>query len=134
MGRHSLPDEHATEGTRGRPAVARRRTVALATLLVLVVAGGAAIAASSGLLSFGDSCRDSAVRLDLVASPDVAPAVRSVAERARADKVTSDGSCIKLRERGRELAPRPLSPGPPLTPYHRRQRCPHCPRTNVSPK
>lgn len=102
MGRHSLPDEHATEGTRGRPAVARRRTVALATLLVLVVAGGAAIAASSGLLSFGDSCRDSAVRLDLVASPDVAPAVRSVAERARADKVTSDGSCIDVRVTARE--------------------------------
>lgn len=102
MGRHSLPDEYATEGTRGRPAADRRRTVVVATLLVLVVAGGAAVAASSGLLSFGDSCRDSAVRLDLVASPDVAPAVRSVAERARADKVTSDGSCIDVRVTARE--------------------------------
>ncbi|GAA0581963.1 substrate-binding domain-containing protein [Streptomyces crystallinus] len=103
MGRHSLPDEHATEGTRGGPAAAgRRRTVVVATLLVLVVAGGAAVAASSGLLSFGDACRDSAVRLDLVASPDLAPAVRSVAERARADKVTSDGSCIDVRVTARE--------------------------------
>ncbi|PKV84507.1 substrate-binding domain-containing protein [Streptomyces sp. TLI_146] len=102
MGRHSLPDAYASEGTRGRPAAGRRRTVVVATLLVLVVAGGAAVAAGSGLLSFGDSCRDSAVRLDLVASPDVAPAVRSVAERARADKVTSDGSCIDVRVTARE--------------------------------
>ncbi|MFK8907834.1 substrate-binding and VWA domain-containing protein [Streptomyces sp. YS-3] len=102
MGRHSLPDAHAAEGTRGRPPAARRRTVAVATLLVLVVAGGAAVAASSGLLSSGDSCRDSAVRLELVASPDIAPAVRSVAERARADKVTSDGSCIDVRVTARE--------------------------------
>ncbi|MEU1071704.1 MULTISPECIES: substrate-binding domain-containing protein [unclassified Streptomyces] len=102
MGRHSLPDPHAPEGTRGRPAAPRRRTVTVATLLVLAVAGGAAVAASSGLLSFGDSCRDSAVRLDLVASPDVAPAVRSVAERARTEKVTSDGSCIDVRVTARE--------------------------------
>ncbi|MEV6549414.1 VWA domain-containing protein [Streptomyces sp. NPDC051597] len=102
MGRHSLPDPHAPEGTRGRPAAPRRRTVTVATLLVLAVAGGAAVAASSGLLSFGDACRDSAVRLDLVASPDVAPAVRSVAERARAEKVTSDGSCIDVRVTARE--------------------------------
>ncbi|MFD9565180.1 substrate-binding domain-containing protein [Streptomyces sp. NPDC059994] len=102
MGRHSLPDEYANEGTRGRPATGRRRTVVVATLLVLVVAGGAAVAAGSGLLSFGDSCRDSAVRLDLVASPDVAPAVRSVAERARAGRVTSDGSCIDVRVTARE--------------------------------
>ncbi|MFD9790178.1 substrate-binding domain-containing protein [Streptomyces sp. NPDC059070] len=102
MGRHSLPDDGTARGTRSRPAAARRRTVVVATLLVLAVAGGAAVAASGGLLSFGDSCQDSAVRLDLVASPDLAPAVRSVAERARRDKVTSDGSCIDVRVTARE--------------------------------
>ncbi|MGP9022070.1 substrate-binding and VWA domain-containing protein [Streptomyces sp. BR1] len=102
MGRHSLPDDHSAAGTRARPAVGRRRTVVVATLLVLAVAGGAAVAVDSGLLSFGDSCRDSAVRLDLVASPDIAPAVRSIADHAREDKVTSDGSCIDVRVTARE--------------------------------
>lgn len=102
MGRHSLPDDHTAAGTRARPAVGRRGTVVVATLLVLAVAGGAAVAVDSGLLSFGDSCRDSAVRLDLVASPDIAPAVRSIAGHAREARVTSDGSCIDVRVTARE--------------------------------
>ncbi|MFD7014082.1 substrate-binding domain-containing protein [Streptomyces sp. NPDC059928] len=96
MGRHSLPDDGATAGTGEGRSSARRRTIALATALVLAVAGGTAVAVQRGLLSF-NRCAASAVRLNLVASPDVAPAVKAVADRARKEKITSDGSCMDVR-------------------------------------
>ncbi|MEU8451847.1 substrate-binding and VWA domain-containing protein [Streptomyces globisporus] len=101
MGRHSLPDSHAAEGRRGHPST-RRRTVAIATLLVLAVATGTAVAAKGGLLSFSESCEDSAVRLSVVASPDIAPAVRSIAEQARADEVKADGHCLVVEVLARD--------------------------------
>ncbi|MFB6669354.1 substrate-binding and VWA domain-containing protein [Streptomyces parvus] len=103
MGRHSLPDSHAAEGRRGHPSTRRRRrTVAIATLLVLAVATGTAVAAKGGLLSFSESCEDSAVRLSVVASPDIAPAVRSLAEQARADEVKADGRCLAVEVLARD--------------------------------
>ncbi|MFI1226305.1 MULTISPECIES: substrate-binding and VWA domain-containing protein [unclassified Streptomyces] len=103
MGRHSLPDGYAAEGPRDHPGPRRRsRTVAIATLLVLAVATGTAVAAKGGLLSFSESCEDSAVRLSLVASPDIAPAVRSIAERARADEARADGRCLVVEVRARD--------------------------------
>jgi hypothetical protein len=95
MGRHSLPDEYGAGGSDPRPR-ARRRTVALATVLVLTVAGGTAVAVRSGLLSFGSSCRKDAVRLKLAASPDMAPALRTAADRARDENITSDGQCLNI--------------------------------------
>lgn len=100
MERHSLPDDEATDSTRGRRP--RRRTVLIATALVLSVAAGTSVAAQSGLLSFGDGCAGSAVRIDLAASPDIAPAVRAVADSARRNDVTSDGRCIDVRVDARE--------------------------------
>ncbi|MCX5383691.1 substrate-binding and VWA domain-containing protein [Streptomyces sp. NBC_00083] len=102
MGRHSLPDDAATPSSGAARVAARRRTVALATALVMAVAGGTAIAVQRGLLSFRRSCAASAVRLDLVASPDIAPAVRAVADRARTEKITSDGSCMDVRVSARD--------------------------------
>ncbi|WP_239086516.1 substrate-binding and VWA domain-containing protein [Streptomyces parvus] len=103
MGRHSLPDSHAAEGRRGHPSIRRRRrTVAIATLLVLAVATGTAVAAKGGLLSFSEPCEDSAVRLSVVASPDIAPAVRSIAEQARADEVKADGRCLAVEVLARD--------------------------------
>ncbi|WP_239008638.1 substrate-binding and VWA domain-containing protein [Streptomyces sp. Tue 6075] len=103
MGRHSLPDRQAAEGRRGHPSTPRRRrTVAIATLLVLAVATGTAVAAKGGLLSFSESCEDSAVHLSVVASPDIAPAVRSVAEQARADEVKADGRCLVVEVLARD--------------------------------
>ncbi|MFF3032597.1 substrate-binding and VWA domain-containing protein [Streptomyces rubiginosohelvolus] len=103
MGRHSLPDSHAAEGRRGRPSTRRRRrTVAVAGLLVLVVATGTAVAAKGGLLSFSESCEDSAVHLSMVASPDIAPAVRSIAEQARVDEVKADGHCLVVEVLARD--------------------------------
>ncbi|MET4924999.1 substrate-binding domain-containing protein [Streptomyces sp. PSRA5] len=101
MERHSLPDDEATDSTRGRRP--RRRNVLIATALVLSLAAGTGIAARSGLLSFTDGCTGSAaVRIDLAASPDIAPAVRAVADSARRDGVTSDGRCVDVRVEARE--------------------------------
>ncbi|MFF8847853.1 substrate-binding and VWA domain-containing protein [Streptomyces sp. NPDC015127] len=101
MGRHSLPDADATEGGRSRPRV-RRRTTAIATSLVLGVAAGAGAAVESGLLSFAGSCEDSAVRIDVAVSPDLAPAVRETAERAREQGIRSDGQCMDVQVVSRE--------------------------------
>ncbi|MFC9175840.1 MULTISPECIES: VWA domain-containing protein [Streptomyces] len=96
MGRHSLPDAYAPR-ERGEASARRgRRTVVIATLLVLAVATGTGVAVKGGLLSFSESCEDSAVHLSLAASPDIAPAVRSIAEQARADEVRSDGHCLDV--------------------------------------
>ncbi|WP_026178909.1 substrate-binding and VWA domain-containing protein [Streptomyces hokutonensis] len=95
MGRHSLPDPQRAGGSDPRPR-ARRRKVALATVLVLTVAGGTAAAVQSGLLSFGSSCRKDAVRLKLAASPDMAPALRAAAGKARDENITSDGQCLNI--------------------------------------
>ncbi len=83
MGRHSLPDAYAPEERGEASPRRRRRTIAVATQLVLAVATGAGVAVKGGLLSFSESCEDSAVRLTLAASPDIAPAVREIAERTR---------------------------------------------------
>ncbi|MET8689400.1 substrate-binding and VWA domain-containing protein [Streptomyces sp. NPDC004732] len=101
MGRHSLPDEHGTAAP-GPRAQARGRTVAIATALVLVVAGGTAAAVSAGLLSFGGSCGDDAVSLDVVAAPAVSPALREAADEAREQEITSDGHCIDVRVTARD--------------------------------
>ncbi|MFJ3673212.1 substrate-binding and VWA domain-containing protein [Streptomyces sp. NPDC090106] len=95
MGRHSLPDQYGAGGSDPRPR-ARRRSVAVATVLVLTVAGGAAAAVQSGLLSFGSSCREDAVKLRFAASPDMAPALSAAADRARDDALTSDGRCVDV--------------------------------------
>ncbi|WEH42933.1 substrate-binding and VWA domain-containing protein [Streptomyces sp. NBC_01218] len=96
MGRHSLPDRSPA----GRPGEAsapnRRRTVVLATALVVVVTAGTAAVARTGLLSFSEPCGSDAVRLTVAASPDIAPAVRAVADRARADEVRTDGRCMDV--------------------------------------
>ncbi|WP_043218574.1 substrate-binding and VWA domain-containing protein [Streptomyces sp. 351MFTsu5.1] len=102
MGRHSLPDQYGAGGSDPRPRSGRRRTVAVATVLVLAAAGGTAVAVRGGLLSFGSSCRDEAVRLDVAASPDVAPALRAAAERAHDENLTSDGRCVAISVTARE--------------------------------
>ncbi|WP_329599181.1 substrate-binding and VWA domain-containing protein [Streptomyces pseudovenezuelae] len=101
MGRHSLPDQYGAGGSDPRPRT-RRRTVAVATVLVLTVAGGTAVAVQGGLLSFGSSCRDEAVRIEVAASPDVAPALRAAAGRARDENLTSDGRCLDISVTARE--------------------------------
>ncbi|MFG2652002.1 substrate-binding domain-containing protein [Streptomyces sp. NPDC048436] len=100
MGRHSLPDEYGKAAPDPGPR-RRGRTVAIATALVLTVAAGTALAARSDLLSFGGSCHDT-VKLDVVAAPDITPALRAAADDAREKDVTSDGSCIDVRVTARD--------------------------------
>ncbi|MFC7260922.1 substrate-binding and VWA domain-containing protein [Streptomyces lutosisoli] len=101
MGRHSLPDEYGAGAADPRPR-ARRRNVAIATVLVLTVAAGTAAAVRGGLLSFGASCQDDAVHLEVAASPDVAPALRATADHARKHNITSDGRCLDVSVTARE--------------------------------
>ncbi|MFI8106762.1 substrate-binding domain-containing protein [Streptomyces sp. NPDC086023] len=101
MGRHSLPDSRGTAEERP-PRRAGRRSVVIGTALALA-AGTCAVAAAQGLLpSFGDACADRSVKLRVVASPDIAPAVRETAERARRQRITSDGQCLALSVTARE--------------------------------
>ncbi|MFE9437299.1 substrate-binding and VWA domain-containing protein [Streptomyces sp. NPDC006640] len=101
MGRHSLPDERRA-GTADPRIRARRRTVAVATVLVLTVAGGTAVAVRGGLFSFGGSCEDDAVHLTVAASPDITPALTATAAYAREKNITSDGRCLDVRVTARE--------------------------------
>ncbi|MFF2848211.1 substrate-binding and VWA domain-containing protein [Streptomyces sp. NPDC058001] len=100
MGRHSLPDGSETGVIEPRPG-ARRRTVAIATVLVVIVAAGAATAVRTGLLS-SDSCRSRAVPLTVAASPDIAPALRAAAGLARDKEITSDGHCLDVQVTARD--------------------------------
>lgn len=63
---------------------------------------GTAAAVQGGLLSFGSSCRDEAVEIKVAASPDLAPALRTAAERARDENLTSDGRCVDITVTARE--------------------------------
>ncbi|MGW0737548.1 substrate-binding and VWA domain-containing protein [Streptomyces sp. NPDC002851] len=103
MGRHNSPGNSATDRAAARPrARARRRTVAIATVLVLGVATGAGVAVRNGLLPFGSSCDADAVRLGVVASPAMAPALREAAQYARDKDVTADGRCLDVRVKAEE--------------------------------
>ncbi|GGU62462.1 hypothetical protein GCM10010211_29390 [Streptomyces albospinus] len=116
MGHHSLPDDSAPPRTGARPRT-RRRTVAIATAVVLAVAAGSVVALRSGLLPFGATCGGSSVQLNVVASPDIAPALDTVAKEARDDATRTDGKCLDVRVHARpagevadSLGQRPANP------------------------
>lgn len=96
MGRHSLPDGSAPERTGARSGT-RRRTLVLSTGLVLAVVAGSVVALGSGLLPFGGPCDGQSARLDVAASPDIAPALEAVANTAREDATRTDGRCLDVR-------------------------------------
>ncbi|WP_406348927.1 substrate-binding and VWA domain-containing protein [Streptomyces sp. NBC_00144] len=102
MGRHSLPDDLTAPATRPRSGARRRRTVAIATVLVLGAAAGTAVAVERGVFGLSGPCHGSAVKLRMVASPDITPAVRTAAERAREDHVQSDGQCLDITVTARD--------------------------------
>ncbi|MET8475587.1 substrate-binding and VWA domain-containing protein [Streptomyces sp. NPDC006422] len=101
MGRHSsMPDAYGTADAAPRPR-SRGRTVAVATALVVVAAAGTAAVARPDLIGLGGGCEDE-VHLDVVASPDIAPALREAATQARKEKVTSDGNCLDVAVTARD--------------------------------
>ncbi|MEU5025805.1 substrate-binding domain-containing protein [Streptomyces milbemycinicus] len=103
MGRHSLPEDSVgpvhspRQDPTGSRSSARRRAVAISTAVVLALATGAALVLRSELLGPMKSCSNDAVRLGVAASPDIAPALREVAERARSTHVRSDGRCLDVK-------------------------------------
>ncbi|MBC9718843.1 VWA domain-containing protein [Streptomyces sp. TRM66268-LWL] len=103
MGRHNMPDRRsrATAADPQRPGP-RRRMVVIATVLVLSVAGSAAYVVGADWLPFTGKCEDDAVRIDVIASPDMAPALRETATYARDKEVRSDGRCMDVRVTARD--------------------------------
>ncbi|MFI5804984.1 substrate-binding domain-containing protein [Streptomyces sp. NPDC051561] len=101
MGRHSLPDEYGADAARSGRRPVRGRTVAIATALVLAVAAGTTYVVRSGLLGAG-ACGAGTVRLELVASPDIAPALNSAADQARRTHAKSDDDCVDVRVTARD--------------------------------
>ncbi|AXK34441.1 VWA domain-containing protein [Streptomyces armeniacus] len=109
MGRHSLPDDPDPYSAGAAPALPpsgpsgaprrrkRRRTLLVTTAVVLALGAGTAVAARSGLLPFDEPCEGDTVRLKVAAEPSVAPALRTVADRARENHTTSDGQCLDIR-------------------------------------
>ncbi|MER7972518.1 substrate-binding domain-containing protein, partial [Streptomyces sp. NPDC096080] len=77
--------------------------VLVAASLVLVVAAGTAVV-RGGLFSLDGACRDGTVPLRLAASPDIVPALRAAARKARAEDVASDGRCVAVAVTARESA------------------------------
>ncbi|MGR3939187.1 hypothetical protein [Streptomyces sp. BRA346] len=71
--------------------------MAISTALVLAVATGAVVVLRGGLLPSAESCRSNAVRLSVAASPDIAPALRTVADHARKAGIRSDGRCLDVK-------------------------------------
>ncbi|KUL33503.1 hypothetical protein ADL22_32860 [Streptomyces sp. NRRL F-4489] len=94
-----MPDDSTPHGT-GSPRAprprARRRTAAIATAIAVTAVAGSIVALRGGLLPFGRSCGGDSVRLEVVASPDVAPALEEVAGQAREDGIRSDGKCLDV--------------------------------------
>ncbi|MFH8570298.1 substrate-binding and VWA domain-containing protein [Streptomyces sp. NPDC017993] len=96
MGRHSLPDGLEPDATGARTG-SRRRTVVISTALVLAVAAGSVVALRSGLLPFSGPCGGDSVPLAVVASPDIAPAVEAMADKARKNATRTDGKCLDVK-------------------------------------
>ncbi|WBB60802.1 substrate-binding domain-containing protein [Streptomyces sp. WMMC500] len=103
MGRHSLPDAYGTDDAVLRRSV-RGRAVVIATALVLAIAGGTLVARQTGLLPEDEPCEGADLELAVVASPDIAPAVRRTAERARRAELKSDGRCLDIEVTARPAA------------------------------
>ena len=104
MARNSLPDDPSSYGEQAPRAIdpppragSRRRNIMIASALVLAVAAGAGVAVQTGALPFGESCEGDSVTVRVAAAPDIAPALRGVAERARDSGTTSDGHCLDVR-------------------------------------
>lgn len=103
MGRHSLPDAYGTDDAVLRRSV-RGRAVVIATALVLAIGAGTLVAVQTGVLPTGESCEGPDLELGVVAAPDIAPAVRKTADRARRAELKSDGRCLDVEVTARPAA------------------------------
>ncbi|MFC4036275.1 substrate-binding domain-containing protein [Streptomyces polygonati] len=107
MGRHRISpsDTPSSRGGPGGPSSRHRgRTAALTAVLVLAVGAGTFPVLRGGLLPVGGACRSGTVRIGAVASPDIAPAITRIADRARAEHAMTDGRCLDVRVTARDAA------------------------------
>lgn len=102
MGRHGI--SHGREAAGAQPARTRRRATAAATALVITAGAGTFAVLRGGLLPLGGTCRNGTVRIGAVASPDIAPVLTAVADRARREHETTDGRCLDVRVTARSAA------------------------------
>ncbi|MET9218524.1 substrate-binding and VWA domain-containing protein [Streptomyces sp. NPDC003300] len=103
MGRHRISDGRESTGG-APPARTRRRATAAATALVITAGAGTFAVLRGGLLPLSGACRGGTVRIGAVASPDIAPALTAVADRARREHDTTDGRCLDVRVTARNSA------------------------------
>ncbi|MER7762141.1 substrate-binding domain-containing protein [Streptomyces sp. NPDC097619] len=100
MGRHRLPGPrpapaHGPGGPGATAPAGRGRALALAAAVLLVVSA-VAVAAGDLLPGLREDCPGGTVRLRVAVSPDLAPAVRETADRARGQGIRTDGSCLDV--------------------------------------
>lgn len=105
MGRHGTPPPQGKPGRAPgrkppepgrRPSRARGRTAAVTVVLVLAAGGGAFAVLRGGLVPAGGTCHAGTVRVEAVASPDIAPVLAGIAERARRSGTLTDGRCLDV--------------------------------------
>ncbi|MEU3463873.1 VWA domain-containing protein [Streptomyces sp. NPDC006733] len=101
MGRHRIPDDPREAGGAPRPRV-RRRTIAVATTFVLALGAGTFVVLRSGPLS--GNCGQGVVKIGVAASPDIAPALTTIARQARTTGVRTDGRCLDVAVTARASA------------------------------
>lgn len=101
MGRHRISASQTPPD--GRRARGGRRTAAATTALVVTVGAGVFVVLR-GNVALGGPCRNGTVRIGAVASPDIAPALAEIAERARRSHTTTDGRCLDVRVSARTSA------------------------------
>ncbi|WP_415947205.1 substrate-binding and VWA domain-containing protein [Streptomyces sp. KLOTTS4A1] len=98
-----MPDRRGRADTAGpQRRGPRRRMIAIATVLVLGVAGSTAYVVGGEWLPFAQNCADDAVQVDVIASPDIAPALTATAAYARENDIISDGRCMDVRVTARD--------------------------------
>ncbi|NEA60087.1 VWA domain-containing protein [Streptomyces sp. SID13666] len=103
MGRHRIPVEPREAGGAPRPRV-RRRTIAVTTSFVLAMGAGTFVVLRGGLLPLSGHCAEGVVKIAVAASPDIAPALTTIAKQARATGVKTDGRCLDVTVTSRASA------------------------------
>ncbi|MFC7216813.1 substrate-binding domain-containing protein [Streptomyces polyrhachis] len=118
MGRHSQPehndrhdghggypghDGHDRRSARPRPPRRARTVVGATAVLLTVVLGGLAYGQDT-LLPLVRDCPQGDLRLDVVASPDVAPALKEIAARTGGEEVRVAGRCLDVAVKARPSA------------------------------
>ncbi|MFI1098651.1 substrate-binding domain-containing protein [Streptomyces sp. NPDC020917] len=102
MGRHRTATQQPPED--GPPSRGRRRVGAVAAVLVLAVGASAFALLRGDLLGARGACGHGTVHVAAVASPDVAPALAQIADRARRSHTKSDGQCLDVQVTARSSA------------------------------